>query len=401
MKPFGLILRLLPTGSAEQASWRAPGQEQPSLGTLQQAAAQVQGQTLLVLLPAPQVLLTRAKLPKGSSSRLRQALPYVLEEQLCSEVEQLHFALGDKTEGEPTPCAVIERTLLQQHLQRLAEAGLNPQALMAESQVWTAPEGQWRLLLGPEYGLLAMDQEPTRLLDSQDWPQWLQLNLNQAALPPQQLEIIDCRDRPEPQPLASFGLASQYTHSPGQWDHHLLQQPAPAYGFSLLQGDFSTDERLGRLLRPWRTAALLLILWLGLQLGLDIYEHRQLKQQLRQLDTQVAELFHQALPDSRLVNARVQMERALQQQGQQGQGDDLAILLQGLAPAHGIPGLQLDRLRYQPGELSLEVRVAALDGLDKLRNNIASQAGWQVAIQSATAGSDGVRGRLLVQRGQP
>jgi general secretion pathway protein L len=401
MKPFGLILRLLPAGSTEQASWRLAGQEQPSLGSLQQAAAQAQGQTLLVLLPAPQVLLTRAKLPKGSPSRLRQALPYILEEQLCSEVEQLHFALGDKREGELTPCAVIEQALLRQHLQRLAEAGLNPQALMAESQVWTAPEGQWRLLLGPEYGLLAMDQEPPRLLDSQDWPQWLQLNLKQTALPPQQLEIIDCRDRPESEPLAFLGIASQYSHSPGQWDQQLLQQPDSVYGFSLLQGDFSSNERLGRLLRPWRTAALLLTLWLGLQLGLDMHEHRQLKRQLQQLDTQVEELFHQALPGSRLVNARVQIERALQQQGQQGQGDDLAIMLQGLAPARGIPGLQLERLRYQPGELSLEVRLAALDGLDTLRNNIASQAGWQVAIQSATAGSNGVQGRLLIQKGQP
>ncbi len=62
---------------------------------------------VIVIVPATDVLLTTTILPKMSQSRLQQALPYALEEQLITDVENLHFAIALKQSNDELTVAVV------------------------------------------------------------------------------------------------------------------------------------------------------------------------------------------------------------------------------------------------------------------------------------------------------
>ena len=62
---------------------------------------------MFVLVPGTDALLAEPVLPLKSGAKLAQVVPFALEEQLATDVEDLHFAVG-KREGRPgTPVTVV------------------------------------------------------------------------------------------------------------------------------------------------------------------------------------------------------------------------------------------------------------------------------------------------------
>jgi len=68
---------------------------------------------IIVIVPAEDVLLTQVKMPKLTRHRLRQALPYALEEQVLGEVTDLHFAMGPYQPDETVPVAIIDKQKIE------------------------------------------------------------------------------------------------------------------------------------------------------------------------------------------------------------------------------------------------------------------------------------------------
>ena len=58
----------------------------PAAGTLEEAATQVHGRPVVVLVPATEALTTTVDLPIRGGPRLLAALPYALEEQFATDV---------------------------------------------------------------------------------------------------------------------------------------------------------------------------------------------------------------------------------------------------------------------------------------------------------------------------
>jgi general secretion pathway protein L len=113
---------------------------------------------LMLVVPASDVLLLAVKLPAPlSPSRLKSALPNLLEEQLLAAVEDCHFAAGPyQAESGSLPVAVIHRSWLKQILeaiarQNFAEIYVVPGQFMqapGSLQVTTpmALEGSWQVV---------------------------------------------------------------------------------------------------------------------------------------------------------------------------------------------------------------------------------------------------------------
>ena len=86
-----------------------------------------------MLVPATDVLTTTIYLPLKAQAKIQQALPFALEEYLADDVEELHFAAGGRRESGRMPVSIISRDKLKDYLGVLADAGLHPDVLMAES----------------------------------------------------------------------------------------------------------------------------------------------------------------------------------------------------------------------------------------------------------------------------
>ena len=60
------------------------------------------------------------------------------------------------------------------------------------------------------------------------------------------------------------------------------------------------------------------------------------------------------------------------------------------------PGLKIKTLRYYDGRINLELNIASLQALDKLKLQLINEKGYEVDIQNASAGKENVTARLQI-----
>ena len=95
----GKVIIYLNAADFNQSCWFMNGAHH--VGDLASLTSAVVDKEVIVVVPARDVLLISAQLPKMNRSRLLQALPFALEEQLIDDVEDLHFAAGvEQANGE-------------------------------------------------------------------------------------------------------------------------------------------------------------------------------------------------------------------------------------------------------------------------------------------------------------
>ncbi|RMD78269.1 MAG: type II secretion system protein GspL [Gammaproteobacteria bacterium] len=397
-----LCLRLPPAG--EGAAWCAPG-EAVRRGPLAEAAPAARGRRLWVLVPTEAVLLTRVQAPTRRRSRLRQAVPYLLEERLAQDVEALHFALGRVAPDGGVPVAVVERRRLEGWLGALAEAGLRPQALLPDALALPWEAGRWTVALeapaeaprSPLRALVREGREAGWAAEAELLPALLAKALARAPERPEGLRLLA--------PPGAPGLPALPEGPPvaRQEAGELLPLMAAALARSgppldLLQGPYGAAEDLGRLWRPWRAAAALAGLALAGQLALAAWEARALEARLDALQAEAARLLRSAFPEVRRVVApRVQMERRLQALRAGARQPPLLLVLDRLGEAlAAVPRSRLEGLRYREGELRVSLRLPDLQALERLKGLLAR--GLEVEVLSADSGQGGLRARLRLRR---
>ena len=399
--PETLLIRLSdpPDEAVEYAVIGADGKPltQVLRGAPASLAAQAAGRRVVLAVPGTDVSLFRVELPTDNRQRMRRAVPYALEEQLADDVDTLHFAVGSRGDDGRVGVAVVARERMAQWRAWCDAAGLEPAAWYAETQLLVPAADAWvglidaaadRLLLrGPDGAGYAVDRdiwpalaarlgEPRRL-------RWLATGSGEAELPG--------GEGLEPE-------AGAWAQTPLE---HLAGGLAQADLINLCQGDYSRQQQLGRLLRPWRAAAGLLLAALLLAVVGKTVQLQRLEARQAELTAQIEQLYRDTFPQARrVVNARHQMEQQLLAL-RRAQGQDALDFLGLLASAGEVfsaaEGVQLQGVSYRDGQLDVQLTARDLQSLDKLKQQLAAGGRLQVEIQSATAGGQRrVEGRLRI-----
>jgi general secretion pathway protein L len=147
-----LVIRLRAAEEAP-ASWlivdRSGARSGPvHTGPLADALSLVENRSTVLLLPAGDVALAEPELPLRGGARLAQAVPFALEEQLASEVETMHFAVGARRAGAAgTPVAYVARGLMDRWQADCEAAGIHPDAAYADAMAVPVSPGACTLLL--------------------------------------------------------------------------------------------------------------------------------------------------------------------------------------------------------------------------------------------------------------
>lgn len=419
-----LLIRLDPLDPAV-ASWMvasAQGQQvlPPQQGSLIQAAPLAAGRRVAVLVSAADVVSLDADLPAGNGPKLLQAVPYVLEEQLADNVDELHFAVGTRRDDGKTPVAVVTRELMTRWQDALRSAGIVPTAMYAESDFVPAPPGQLVLVVEAD-ALLA--RRPGAL------PQSLPLDSDgtsiEAALgdPASAASLgMLCYAIAEEWPKHSAAI-EKWRNRFASFQVQLLAQSAlpllakqlpdatagtsgievhPA-AVNLLQGPFAAQRSSGGDRAAWRVAAVLagalIVLWaFGYWL-----ESRRLHAQERDLDAATIALAQSALPaggsTSRSGKAlRLAFEQRLQQVRKSG-GDNMLSALAAVAQATSrVPGVHVESFSFSGSDLDLKLVAADAAGLEHVGDALRS-TGWQATLTSTSGTADKYSGKLRVQAG--
>jgi len=393
-----LFIRL---GATEQVSWLLDGEAaQFGAGTLAEAAVVAAGRQVVVLVPGADVILTRVAVPTRNRARMAAAVPYLLEEQLAADVDETHFALGERdTEGQ-VAVAVVSQARMDAWLARLAEAGLYANKLIPETLLLPYQAGEWSLLIEPEAVTLRTGVQGGMAFDTANAVFMMQHALAEREVKPTAFWVW----------LAGGTTTAMIPDEPGvELISDVLDVPPLAFLvrrahdpaiIDLLQGQYSRRERLGKVWRPWRPAAVLLAVWAVLQFGITFYHYRELRAEEGSLRNEVARIYLQTFPDAkRVVDARVQMEQHLAAL-RGGDGDVGGFVKLLAAVAAGLDGVDIDHLSYKEGEINLALTISDLQALERLKNRLGSETHMTVEIQSATTRNDRVEARIQVKGGR-
>jgi general secretion pathway protein L len=401
-----LLLRL-PHAGAELATWlvvdaRGAPLSPPQSGPVALAAPRVPLRRVCVLVGGADVLLAEPEVPVKAGAKLQQLVPYALEEHLAENIEDLHFALGKRAaETSRVPVAVVARALLDGWLAELRGAGIEPDAMYADSELLPENPGQAVALLEAD----AVSVRP---------PGGTPVTLPADALS-EALEIA--RGRAESSATGGRGLIL-YTGAP-EWHQHsaqieaarpyfdgikvqllaggplalFAQQLPSTAAINLLQGAYAPVSSRGVGLKAWRVAAILLAGLIGLHVVGKAAELHLLKRHEHQLDASIREAFRSSMhAEANATDARGLMERRLA--GVRGAGGGLLPALQALVQARdAAPGTSVQSLNFHAGDLEMKLSAPDASSLDRLSQSLRSN-GWQANLTGGANSGSAYEGRI-------
>ena len=217
----------------------------------------------MLLLPAGDVALAEPELPLRGGARLAQAVPFALEEQLASEVETMHFAVGAKSAGAAgTPVAYVARGLMDRWQAACEAAGIHPDAAYADTMAVPVSPGACTLLLDEGMLFVRRADGVPYALDANPLAAALELALGDATEAAENVVFFASAAEYEAHRDTIEGLRSrtatlQVKLLPDGALPLLAAQVASEAGVNLLQGPYAARSSMSARLREWRLPAAL------------------------------------------------------------------------------------------------------------------------------------------------
>jgi len=281
-------------------------------GSLADAASEVSGQRVVVLVPGTEGLLTRVSIPGSNRKKLLRAVPYALEEQLSEDVDNLHFAIGPMLEEEGWPVAVIRKQFMDDLTTEFAAAGLDVQQVIPEILALPYNPEETSVLVENDVALVRTGYSSGFAVDSDNLGIMLAARMTDedASVPPLRLFVSKASLR---EGMSEYVGETRVEPFAGD-SLNVFASGLDARSINLLQGAYSRSSDWATLLRPWRaTAALLVagILVSNVAMGIDYF---RLSRESEQLNEQIEQTFREASPETqRIVNPRTSDAAAARQ----------------------------------------------------------------------------------------
>jgi general secretion pathway protein L len=380
-----------------------------SRGSLELLSGHAHGRRVVVLLPGAEIVTTQAQLPKASQSRLRQLLPYTLEDAFAADIDSLHFAAGRRTTSGAVLASVVEQGRLEAWLDAIRAAGLRPHAVYAETEGVPDTPSTLSLVLEGErvYGRRpdqaafvleglslsqVVDLLATQGEDRSDLQHLIVYTESDAQLR-HQAELAEIRTR-----VASLDVKVAADGVLARFATTLLFEP----GANLLQGSYAPRSDYTGLLRPWYAAAALAAGFIAVSAGSLAAEYFALKRQDSALSDQVTTICARDFGSPRLSACRAEMQQRLAAAGQQSSlGQESFLTTLAAVSESMVAEGRIEALSYRNGVMDLQLVAPSVPLLDQFSQGVAAGGRFQVRIQSANPSDAGVEGRVQIAGAQP
>lgn len=376
-------------------------------GTLEDAASRVGERAIIVLVPGTDVLSLVADIP-ARGSRLLAALPYALEDQLAADVEDLHFAPGERLADGRIRVAVVAQQRMQDWVGRLADAGLTAGRLVPDNHGLARTPNTLSLLTdgnlvmfndgeGVEFvlpgvdpgdalaaaGIVGSEEAAGKNLLVYCDPAVAERYEKDWALLRHELAGVDVN-------VLTDGVLPR-----------LAVTVASGAGINLLQGRYGRKTEVSALLRPWRVAAMLLagVVLLGLfGKGADYY---RLSNEQATLESQFTEEYRRIRPgDSREIADPVGTVSSLMRtQGTAALGPQLFLpSIEELARAvAGKASVRIEAISYRAGVVDVRLTAPDIPTVDGIVQGVNQSGRFTASMQTADRVDDRVNSRIQIR----
>ncbi|NNJ73028.1 MAG: hypothetical protein HKP09_07585, partial [Enterobacterales bacterium] len=314
------------------------------------------GATVIALLPDSEMVSRFISIPGRNVKQRLKAAPFALEENLASDLEDLHFAFVPKAGSDLIQCLVIDKARFDFYLAALEEMAMTCDAITCTAALLEAPEDAMAVLQLEEDWFVVNDASTQWSANKQNAEVQLRLLSNQEQLE----QLLFWGEQASAAWLNAMPLVVHDQIVQSAW-HSLLCRYNPAT-INLLVGDYSNEESVFESIGKWRrtlqfAAALVIAQFIFLSV-----QWFYLDSQKESLKAEITKLYQEVAPGARVVDPRRQMQQLIKQR--QGGGlseSSFLLMLQGLVTAMDkYKGIQPTNLNYS--QQNNELRVDLLAG---------------------------------------
>ena len=368
--------------------------ELESVNELHTLADKASQRSVIVLVPGQEVSLKALQVPGKSERAIRMAAPYMLEDELAQDVEQLFFAYGKGIKDEQSAnchLAVVSKNKMDTWQQWLAEADIVCDVMTPEVLALPSLSEQWSMIAYDDELVIrqgawqGVTLEPA-LIDIA-CQHWLQQELPTIKrftdLPestnelPTEVALLDL-------PLAVIAAQGKPT-------------------FNLLQGAYKQRKQQASWLKHWSLAAgflLAAVLLSFVQQGLSLY---QVKTEQAALEQQIKDTYLAAFPKTkrvRISTVKSQLKQKLAQSGRGNQQESFLAMMMAMEPAFKqVKSLQLSSMKFdgKRGEVRIQASAKDYQSFDQFKS-LLEQRGLQVNQGAQNNQGNLVTGSISVRR---
>ena len=347
--------------------------------------AKAQQRLVTVFVPGSDVLLKRVSMPTKSQRSMRAAVPYMLEDELAQDVDDLFFAYADMASDEDeNNCfvAIVERVQMQMWLTWLADAKINIRTLQPDVLAMPYTEGQWSAIglhssTSTSLSNYAVNQVVLRqgewqgyTLDSEAW----QFATEHVFLKKAHVKHIDEQKEHDKiilnaySELPSLQSCSRHITVAKREEElplALFAQHCHRSPFNLLQGEFKLKDQQSIGLTKWFWAAGIAVCALLLNVGYKSAQLWQLSSQQEHVEEQIIARYKKTFPATKRVRIgtiKSQLNNKIGQLGGAGDSSGFLAMLSKVQPAFAkVPALKPQSLKFDGKRQELRLQAIAND----------------------------------------
>ncbi|MGC1181748.1 type II secretion system protein GspL [Legionella sp.] len=305
----------------------------------------------LVIETSANASLLNLQLPWLSDRKARVAIPYALEDKLAQSVEELHFAFDkERYENNHYLIAVVSKQRIHFIIQILTEKKIE----------FTAITLDWFALKSEELCV----NEATLLVNSKDFKGALSGDLAETYI----------KKHPIDHPLL-------FTDSEKTYNSDLPKRPESSFTWiaqrilksklmNLCQGEVQYGSKLDLIKKTYLAAGVLFGLWLLSIISINAINLHFLNKETAQIDKQIAEIYHEFFPNSKLViSPKFRITQLLKSNDTEEQ-THFWFLLNQFSKVMNSKEFSLEQLHYQNKTLSVKLISSDFASLEKLENQL-------------------------------
>ena len=358
-----------------------------ALSTLAERAGH---RAVIALAPSSEILLKWVALPPRAGRKVLSALPFMLEDELATDISEQFFAIGPKV-GDSQAVAVVSHAKLQMWQQWLADAGLFCNHLIPDVLAVPVTENGWSVLTLGEQMLVRQDT----FKGIQGEQAWLLPTLGHFTSQQEAPVVITN--------YAGIDLSAMpnitVNDAPLELPMHVLAKEAMSSSFNLLQGEYKVKRTRNNAWTQWRVAAVLAVLVLCTSLVDKTVTLYLLKSENAALTSEIDQAVKSGFPNIGVYrNVKLKLQYELNKLSKSGGDASMLVMLDQLSDAFASTQVKPQTLRFDATrtEIRIQAQGKSFEALEQFRRQ-AEGAGFTVEQGAINNRDDNVIGTVSIR----
>ena len=364
--------------------------ELPNADALSTLAERAGHRAVIALAPSSEILLKWVALPPRAGRKVLSALPFMLEDELATDISEQFFAIGPKV-GDSQAVAVVSHAKLQMWQQWLADAGLFCNHLIPDVLAVPVTENGWSVLTLGEQMLVRQDT----FQGIQGEQAWLLPTLGHFTSQQEAPVVITN--------YAGIDLSGvpniTVNDAPLELPMHVLAKEALSSSFNLLQGEYKVKRTRNNAWAQWRVAAVLAVLVLCTSLVDKTVTLYQLKSDNAALSSEINQAVKSGFPNIGVYrNVKLKLQYELDKLSKSGGDASMLVMLDQLSEAFASTQVKPQTLRFDATrtEIRIQAQGKSFEALEQFRRQ-AEGAGFTVEQGAINNRDDNVIGTVSIR----